>query len=77
MLPGIIVIWMHLDRQILLGINEFDENRQPVSLLRVGTQVFRCSRITSLKRRPSWTPSLNAAGAVRMGRALPGFRQRF
>ena len=41
LLPGVRIIRVHLHRQISLGINEFDENRQPVCAIRVRTQIGR------------------------------------
>ena len=73
---GICVRGMHLHRQILFRVDELDKNGQIPSAVRMGTKKFRV-RFQNIRKaqRVEFTPH-GVARAVRVGRALPGLRQR-
>ena len=75
MQAGVFVIGMHLDREILTGINELDENRQPVPDGGMGAQILGVllqyvGQGTAVKR-----PAGHCTGAVGVSGTLPGFGQ--
>ena len=74
-LPCICIIGMNLNRQILLGINEFHQYRQ-FSVFHLCAKIFWVST-QHLRQRLSLIDSIrHIAGAIRMYRAFPCLRQR-
>ena len=62
--------------RLLPGVNEFDQNGQLSPGIRVGAQIFRMGFQNVRQRLSPEGAAGGEGGAVRMGGALPGFRER-
>ena len=67
---------VYLHRQIFLGIDKFDEDRQSILTLVALSQILRVRSQHLCQLLPIKGTAYHIAGAVRMGRTLPGLCQR-
>ena len=67
---------MHLHRQILLGIDEFDKDRQRIFAFMTFTQILRVRPQHLCQFLPIKFAAYHIAGAIGVGGALPCLCQR-
>ena len=67
---------MHLYRQVLFGINEFDQQRE-LTVKMAGAQIFRMIGQDLGQGLTFKFPAGHHTGTVRVGGTFPGFSQRF
>ena len=77
MLTGIIIVRVHLHRQILPGVDKLDQDRQFSVRMRMGAQIFRMLLQHLCQKLSRMFPAGRQAGTVRMRGAFPCLRQRF
>ena len=73
---GVGVRGMDLNGQVLFGIDELYEDGQPTVFFRMGTQKIGILAQHIPQALPGIFPAGHHRGTIRVGGALPGFRQR-